>query len=70
MFTDQMWSWSQTFADSFVVGEKRELEEKGTQKVCSAHYTGHLIEVETQSGGIRNGEQSQEKTSLEKRPAL
>lgn len=34
-----------TSVESFAVGEKRELEEQGAQKVCSTHYTSHLIEM-------------------------
>lgn len=41
-----------TFVQSFAVGEKRELEEQGTQKICSTHNASHLIgEKERGKGG-------------------
>lgn len=38
--------WTLTFVKSFTVGEERELEEESAQKVCSAHDSSHLIEMQ------------------------
>lgn len=39
-----------TSVESFAVGEERELEKQSTQKICSTHYTSHLIEMEREKG--------------------
>lgn len=34
-----------TSVESLAVGEERQLEEQSAQKICSAHYTSHLINM-------------------------